>query len=329
MIISVASPSMRINNLTRKQKVISIITLALIFFLILCFLWNAYYRRNYASKRFVLRLIEDAAANNELQVDAGTLSASISKKLNDTLDNMDLSNLSDEQVEKLMELITGYLDTSLDSLTQEQIQTLATDIIAHEISDRLSDNESLMTELQAKTMKDLEKKIAEYTKLVNSYSAGSTTSIADLASALNMTEDELKSLINDKTQTVDDKYATITNKSDIDIKSVAQKLNITESELRKIISGENEKLSSALSSLKTYTTTNINNIDSNIVEIKGDIVTNTNQLNDKISDVNNDLITNTNQLSENISEVDSKRIRYGYTKDENGKITVTLTLPTN
>ena len=92
---------------------------------------------------------------------------------------------------------------------------------------------------------------------------------------------------------------------------------------------ENEKLSSALSSLKTYTTTNINNIDSNIVEIKGDIVTNTNQLNDKISDVNNDLITNTNQLSENISEVDSKRIRYGYTKDENGKITVTLTLPTN
>lgn len=302
---NVSTLSMRYNNLSKKQKIISFVVGTIILIILLCLIWMGYNKHKYASKSYVTELIENMAEEYSVDADYGTISAAIEKDLSSALDNMDLTDLSDEQVKELMALVTGYLETQLDSLTEEQIRELATDIVSEQVAERLSSNETLMTELQTQTMAELQEKIKEYTELVNSSSTSSSTTIQQLAEELNMTESDLIALINDKTTSVDDKYATITNKANSSIEALATELNTTVSDLKKLIASGSTDLSDELSSLKTYTQTSVAALDESV----------------------NALDSSVTVIENNITAIQSGMIGYSYEETDDGRVSVTLTIP--
>ena len=112
----------------RKNKrhivTFSSISAAFAVVLIIFLFMNTYYKDNYATKKYVL----DALSSSELNIsetEMGRIASQISKDLNHSIGAMDIENLTDEQLNSLMNQVKTYLDSEFTSVASETINALA------------------------------------------------------------------------------------------------------------------------------------------------------------------------------------------------------------
>ena len=257
----------------RKNKrlivALSSVGAALAIVLLIFLFMNAYYKDNYATKRYVL----DALTSSELEIsdaEMGRITNQISKDLNDSLETMDVENLTDEQLKSLMAQVQTYLESEFTGMAQEKIQELAGALVKAELNATLKENDKLVEKYQAQ-IDSLNKQTVELQKLLESMNNYTYSDIYDVVKKYGMSEDDVKKFLaayetsnSAKLKELSDKLGIsvqqLTNlissnsgSDDAKIKDLANKLGIKESELKSLISSYNTSLTNKIDNLAAYT----------------------------------------------------------------------------
>lgn len=257
----------------RKSKrhivTLSSISAAFAVVLIIFLFMNTYYKDNYATKKYVL----DALSGSELNIsetEMGRIASQISKDLNHSISAMDIENLTDEQLNSLMNQVKTYLDSEFTSVASETINALANEIVKAQLSDALKNNDTLIKEYQAKLDK-LNMQTLELQKLMETINNYSYSDIYDVVKKYGMSEDDVKQFLSAYETSNSSKLKELSNKlgvsveqlttlistnansDDSKIKDLSNKLGVTESDIKTLISNYNASLTNKIDSLQAYT----------------------------------------------------------------------------
>lgn len=261
--------SMKARKNKRLVVTLSSVGAALAIVLVIFLFMNSYYRDNYATKKYVV----DALANSGVQVsdaEMGRIADQITKDLNASLGEMDVENLTDEQLKALLSQVRTYLESEFTGMAKEQIESLASDLVKAELNKTLKNNNVLIKKYQAQ-IDDLNKQTKELQKLLEQVNNYSYSDIYDVVKKYGMSEDDVKQFLsayetanNAKLKELADKLGVSTTQltqlisqnassDDSKIKDVANKLGITEKDLKQLINNYNSSLTSRIDSLQAYT----------------------------------------------------------------------------
>ena len=235
------------------------------------FLWRN--RNEVVTENVVQRYLKDYYG--EITQEMKILSENMSDELDSSLAEMDTRELTQEELQRLLDIVNNELSQATYNISKEEIDKLAKQIVQKVLETRIGADPELLRKYAAQ-LDALSGKVAA---LIKKYSATTSSSLDGLARELDISVEELKKLIAESREYTDSLYIKLSkqfNVSASDLKKLTKQVNNnTEAldELTKKLGITSEQLYDAIFASSELTKSEIEKLASllnkNVTELSG------------------------------------------------------------
>ncbi len=188
------------------------------------FLWRN--RNEVVTENVVQRYLKDYYG--EITQEMKILSENMSDELDSSLAEMDTRELTQEELQRLLDIVNNELSQATYNISKEEIDKLAKQIVQKVLETRIEPDTKLLEQYAAQ-LDALSGKVAALEKKILLIKNYSEDDIKNIAKSLDLTEAQVAALIK--------KYSTITSSS---LDGLARELDISVEELKKLIAESRE-----------------------------------------------------------------------------------------
>lgn len=188
------------------------------------FLWNS--KDEVVTEKTVQRYLKDYYG--EITQEMKVLSKNMSDELDSSLAEMDTRELTQEELQKLLDIVNKELSKATYNISKEEIDKLAKQIVQKVLETRIEPDTKLLEQYAAQ-LDALSGKVAALEKKILLIKNYTEDDIKNIAKSLDLTEAQVIALIK--------KYSTTTSSS---LDGLAKELDISVEELKKLIAESRE-----------------------------------------------------------------------------------------